>query len=98
MYLPTPTQVGSGSISKRSWPLPAIPQIDGNNFAILTNGWEAMMPLADHMSRRLKAAGAVDVYIIGRDRTGSGANRPENDVFLDDLAGKVVGAVAGLGN
>ena len=77
---------------------PRIPTIAGNAFAILTNGWEAMGPLSEHLSRRLKEAGATDVYVISRDRTGSGATRPENDVFLDALAGKVAGALAGLGN
>ena len=98
VYLPTPTQLGSGSIAARAWPLPPMPAVAGNAFAILTNGWEAMVPLAEHVSNRLKAAGASEVYVIGRDRTGSGANRPENDVFLDALAGKVAGALAGLGN
>jgi hypothetical protein len=98
VYLPTPTQIGDTAVTGRAVPLPAVPSIEGNEFAVLTNGWEAMDPIADRIASRLKGAGARAVHIIARPRTGIGAARPEVDTFIDDVAAKVAGAVTGLGN
>jgi molybdopterin-guanine dinucleotide biosynthesis protein A len=89
---------GRDAAGVRAAPLPPVPKIAGNNFAILTNGWESMTPLSEHMSRRLKAAGAREVFVVERERMGSGASRPEVDTFLDTLSDKIAGAITGLGN
>jgi hypothetical protein len=98
VYLPRLAAPTSGMDSARAVPLPGIPPIAGNNFAVLTNGWQGWYVLADHLAKRLKDAGAADVLIVERERISNGAMRPENDEFLDGLATKVAGAIAGLGN
>jgi hypothetical protein len=94
VYSPRP----GAAAATRGVPLPPVPAIEGNSFAILTNGWQGMLTLADHLARRLKDSGANDVFIVDRPDLGIGAVRPETDEFLDDLASKVAGAISGLGN
>jgi hypothetical protein len=98
VYLPHLASEDQKTGSSRAVPLPEIPPIAGNGFAILTNGWTGWYVLSDHLAKRLKDAGARDVFVVEREQISNGAMRPDDDQFLDDLAAKVSGAIAGLGN
>ena len=74
--------------------------MQGSAFAVFRNGWQSMELLSDAIAERLRELGAKDVIDIHIPDGGypEGASQQANPAFLDEIAGRVDGAVFGLGN
>ena len=77
-----------------------IPQIAGNNFAVLRNNWQSMLVLSEYISDRLLALGAnsVEQILIPEGGYPGGSSKQLSPVVLDEFATRFAGTVFGLGN
>jgi hypothetical protein len=76
------------------------PQISGNKFAVLSNGWHSMTVISGAIKERLTELGAEDVREIVVDEKDykDSAIQQAPPELLDEIASDVAGAISGLGN
>lgn len=88
VYLPTPSR-----FDVLETPMTRLAGVAGVAFAVLNNGWACMDELTLLLEKELRDGGAKDVLHF---RTPHA--QPSPDVYLDEIASKVAGAITGLGN
>lgn len=103
VYLPEATEIRVPADLARSQasagPRQA-PSIRGNRFAVVRNSWRAMAALSDAVEDRLLelGAGGVEKILVPEGAYAEGSTQQLAPTVLDEIAGRVTGAVFGLGN